>query len=257
VVRLAAPLAPADRKDLGRTIYQRSAAARLEVPENGGLSCGVNGEIGSRWRATPLGLAEGSQLAAPRPGERWRITGPHLSKCLGCSRRSSCSGKPSWRNSSSQPGLSPAAASIHQQIEAQMPKSAPSTIGATAAAAVHRHRREPPELQPAQPTPYSAQPAAQALELPLLHKGDAWQRSAPPDQGVATTIVTPSSARGREAPGPEVGGADHRIIQCGSSRSKQLGLSKSRAQQRASFCFHAHGELAGQTNRRRLPDHGV
>jgi len=162
-----------------------------------------------RWPRTALGLGEGQQRAA-HPAGGAADSNDHILKVLGCCGAAPCMRKPSWRNQLSHLA-SPAAASFTQQIEPIAKGPARQRSRPRRSSGSARHRRQPPAAPALRPSfPFQLSRAAQALEAPLLHKGECGgERSPPPDQGCATTIGDPSSAR-VVSTSPEVA-ARHRI----------------------------------------------
>ncbi len=185
-----------------------------------------------RWRRTARrAWGKGSSGSSPA-WRRWRIT-TTFSR-VGLLWRSSSSGNPCRRNSS-RTWASPAAASL-TITSSRSPKVCTSTIApprSSGSAAAGAAPCSSSRLRPS--SRFSSAGLPRLSRRPCCTRAMRWQRSASTRSGVATTIVTPSSARVVSTSQKSRRDTGSTPV-VGSSSSSNRGLSI-RAQQRASFCF--------------------
>jgi len=190
-----------------------SAAARARVLRNGGSGLGGRQTMGDRsgWAAHGLRAGgRGQQRAAPRPGGRWRINGPHFSS-VGLLPAQLLQAANLLAKQLSQPGLRPRR--IVHTADRAIAKGLPRQTIAPRAARFSRHRRSPPQLSRLRPSyPVSAQAGLPGSRGALLAtRGDAVAaaRRSTRFRG-GTTIVTPLLRQGGEGHVGQNRGGRHR-----------------------------------------------
>jgi len=204
--------------------------------------------IRSGGGARPGAVGKGQAAAAPRPGGAGGDH-DHILKCWAAAGAVLPAGKTSWRKTALAPGLRPG------RIVSPADRADAKGLHVNDRATRSSGSKPPPAQPPAAPAGSGPAPFQLSRACPGSRGAPAatramrgWAALGLTRSGVATTICDPLLRQGWIEHVPEVA-ARHRDHSSGGVHraATSFGVCRIRAQQRASFCFIATGELAGQT----------